>query len=67
MTSVGVWRWYIDTTIAVLGIIHRPAFYLKHCFGYLVCLRLHPEPNPNRLNLVSVPGDGLVPSIGSAG
>jgi hypothetical protein len=28
--SIGLWRWYINRTISVLDIIHRPAFYLKH-------------------------------------
>jgi hypothetical protein len=25
-----LWRWYINITITVLDIIHRPVFYLKH-------------------------------------
>jgi hypothetical protein len=24
------YRWYIDVTITILDIIHRPVFYLKH-------------------------------------
>jgi hypothetical protein len=28
--SIGLWRWYINITIAILDIIHRPVFYLKH-------------------------------------
>jgi hypothetical protein len=27
---VGLWRWYINITITILDIIHRPVFYLKH-------------------------------------
>jgi hypothetical protein len=37
VVSVGspLWRWYINITITVLDIIHRPAFYLKHDFRRL--------------------------------
>jgi hypothetical protein len=27
--SIGLWRWYINITITILDIIHRPVFYLK--------------------------------------
>jgi hypothetical protein len=27
--SIGLWRWYINITITILEIIHRPVFYLK--------------------------------------
>jgi hypothetical protein len=30
MLSRGLWRRYIDITIAILDNIHRPVFYLKH-------------------------------------
>jgi hypothetical protein len=30
MLSIGLWRWYINITITILDIIHRPVFYLKH-------------------------------------
>jgi hypothetical protein len=30
MISVGLWQRYINITIAILGIIHRPVFYLEH-------------------------------------
>jgi hypothetical protein len=29
MLSVGLWRWYINITITILDIIHRPVFYLQ--------------------------------------
>jgi hypothetical protein len=29
MSSIGFWRWYINITITILDIIHRPVFYLK--------------------------------------
>jgi hypothetical protein len=29
MLSIGLWRWYINMTITILDIIHRPVFYLK--------------------------------------
>jgi hypothetical protein len=25
-----LWRWYLNITITILDIIHRPVFYLKH-------------------------------------
>jgi hypothetical protein len=30
LRSLGLWRWYINITITILDIIHRPVFYLKH-------------------------------------
>jgi hypothetical protein len=27
--SIGLWRWYINITVTILDIIHRPVFYLK--------------------------------------
>jgi hypothetical protein len=30
MRPEGLWRWYINITITILDIIHRPVFYLKH-------------------------------------
>jgi hypothetical protein len=27
--SVGLWRWYVNITITIMDIIHRPVFYLK--------------------------------------
>jgi hypothetical protein len=27
--SIGLWRWYINITITILDIIHRPVFYLE--------------------------------------
>jgi hypothetical protein len=29
MLSIGVWRWYINITITIVGIIHRSVFYLN--------------------------------------
>jgi hypothetical protein len=28
--SIGLWRPYINVTITILDIIHRPVYYLKH-------------------------------------
>jgi hypothetical protein len=28
--SMGMYQWYINRTITILDIIHRPVFYLKH-------------------------------------
>jgi hypothetical protein len=42
---MGLWRRYINITISILDIIHRPAFYLKHKVletGF--CLRIPVEP-----------------------
>jgi hypothetical protein len=50
--SAGLWRGYINTTITILDIIHRPVFYLKLNSTLWVCpyltrttLRLRYEPN----------------------
>jgi hypothetical protein len=50
--SIGLWRWYINITITILNIIHRPAFYLilnwtLNVSPYLTgnTLRLLYEPN----------------------
>jgi hypothetical protein len=53
--STGLWRWYINITITIMDIIHRPVFYLKlsstlQGFPYLTgntCFRYE----PNRLML----------------
>jgi hypothetical protein len=29
MLFVGLWRWYINITVTILDIIHRPVFYLN--------------------------------------
>jgi hypothetical protein len=29
MLSIGLWRWYINTTITIMDIILRPAIHLK--------------------------------------
>jgi hypothetical protein len=29
LRSTGLWRWYINITITILEIIHRPVFYLQ--------------------------------------
>jgi hypothetical protein len=28
--NIGMWRWYINITITILDITHRPVYYLKH-------------------------------------
>jgi hypothetical protein len=40
MRSIGLWRWYINITITILDIIHRPVFYLKLNSTLYVCLYL---------------------------
>jgi hypothetical protein len=52
MIYIGLWRCYINITITILDIIHRPAFYLELNSTLLVCpyltgnsLRLRYEPN----------------------
>jgi hypothetical protein len=59
-TSTGLWRWYINITITILDIIHRPVFSLKYNVsetGFF--LRLEVEPSQMGLSdeLVSVPRD----------
>jgi hypothetical protein len=29
MLSIGLWQWYINITITILDIIHRPVFYFE--------------------------------------
>jgi hypothetical protein len=44
MLSTGLWRWYINITITILDIIHRPVFYLKLNVSETgICLRLQVE------------------------
>jgi hypothetical protein len=52
MLSIGLWRRYINITITIVNIIHRPVFYLKLNSTLYVCLyftgntlRLRYEPN----------------------
>jgi hypothetical protein len=45
MLSVGLWRWYINITITILDINHRPVFYLKlNSIGLFVPHRKHIMP-----------------------
>jgi hypothetical protein len=45
MLTIGLWRLYINLTIAILDIILRPVFYLKHDVSDTAfCLRLQVEP-----------------------
>jgi hypothetical protein len=56
--SIGLWRWYINVTITILDIIHRPVFYLKLNSTLYVCpyltgntLRLRYESNRLMLSI----------------
>jgi hypothetical protein len=58
MLSIGLWQWYINTTITILHIIHCPVFYLKLSSTLQVCpyltgntLRLLYEPNRLMLSI----------------
>jgi hypothetical protein len=60
MLSIGLWRWYsyINITITILDIIHRPAFYLKLNSTLYICpyltgntLRLRYQPNMLMLSI----------------
>jgi hypothetical protein len=44
MLSIGLWRWYINITITILGIIHLPVSYIKQNISETSCLRLQVEP-----------------------
>jgi hypothetical protein len=64
LLSIGLWRWYIDITITILDIIHRPVFYLKHDVSETgLCLRIQVEPT----QLDSVRRQRLVLSVGPNG
>jgi hypothetical protein len=42
MLSIGLWPWYINVTVSILDIIHRPLFYFKHDVSETVpALRLY--------------------------
>jgi hypothetical protein len=46
MLSIGFWWWYINITITILDIIHRPVFYLKHNVSETAfCPNLQVEPS----------------------
>jgi hypothetical protein len=58
MLSIGLWRWYVNMTITILDIMHRPVFYLKLNSTLYVCpyhtrntLRLRYEPNRLMLSI----------------
>jgi hypothetical protein len=55
MLSIGLLRWYINGTITILDIIHRPVFYLKlnstQVCPYLTGNTLLLRYEPNRLML----------------
>jgi hypothetical protein len=57
-TYIGLWRWYINVTITIMDIIHRPVFYLKLNSTLQVCpyltgntLRLRYEPDRLMLSI----------------
>jgi hypothetical protein len=57
MRSIGLWWYYINTTITILDIIHCPVFYLKlylTLYPYMTgnTLRLCYEPNRLILSIV---------------
>jgi hypothetical protein len=58
MLSTGLLRWYINITITILDVIHRPVFYLNLNSTLYVCpyltgntLRLRYEPNRLMLSI----------------
>jgi hypothetical protein len=58
MLSIGLWRWYINITITILDIIHRPVFYLKYDVSETgFCLRLQKEPT--RMGPIDIAGLSL--------
>jgi hypothetical protein len=59
MLSVGLWRWYINITVTISDINHRPVIYLKHDVSETgFCLRIQAEPTQLSpvVGLVSVSG-----------
>jgi hypothetical protein len=53
MLSIGLWWWYIDITITILDIIHRPVFYLKHDVSEMEFVSVF-----RWMNLLGVPKNG---------
>jgi hypothetical protein len=65
MLPTGLWRWYINVTITILYIIHRPVFYLELNSTLYVCPYLTGSTlpllyEPNRLMLLYVCDDGIL-------
>jgi hypothetical protein len=56
MLSIGLWRLYINITIIILDIIHRPVFYLKQDISETTfCPRPQTEPsNLGQINRASL-------------
>jgi hypothetical protein len=45
ISSVSLWRWYINITLTILDIINGPVFYWKHYISDTAfCLGLQIEP-----------------------
>jgi hypothetical protein len=61
MRSIGLWRRYINITVTILDIFHRPVLSLRHRFGDWI-LSPHsgrtPSVEPNRTSLCLQSGDG---------
>jgi hypothetical protein len=62
MFSVGLWQWFINIIATLLGLIHRPVFYLKHdvsdtdysvCWAQLTRFHLKKETESSLRNVVS--------------
>jgi hypothetical protein len=47
MRSIALWWCYVNITITIMGVIHRPVCYLKHYVsktGLCLCLQIEPGP-----------------------
>jgi hypothetical protein len=58
MLSIALRRWYINLTITILDIIHRPVFYLKHSFSQTES-NLRVQVVPTQLDLTDGNSDYL--------
>jgi hypothetical protein len=56
MLSMGLWRWYINITVTILGIIHRP--FLK-CEASYTGFRFRFQVEPTQLGPIDRPGHYL--------
>jgi hypothetical protein len=56
---IGLWRWYINITITIFNIIHRPLFYLKHDASETgFCLR--PQVRPTEMGPIEALSKGPI-------
>jgi hypothetical protein len=69
MLSIGVLQWYINITITILDIIHRPVFYLKRDVSdtgfYLILQEERNQFGPIDVCILSGPDGKWLYTLGS--